>query len=88
MVEITGIMSHTPASRCDIKKGDVLVSINSNPIADVLDYMFYAAESELKLVILRNGVEFSVDVRKSEYDDLGLEFESFLMDEKKSCHNK
>ncbi len=88
MVEITGVISHTPASRYDIKKGDVLVSINENEIADVLDYMFYAAESELRLVIFRDGEKFSVDVKKSEYDDLGLEFESFLMDKKKSCHNK
>lgn len=88
MVEIKDVTMHSPASRYDIQKGDHLVSINNNNIDDVLDYMFYAAESRLKLVLKRNDEIFEVNVRKGEYDDLGLEFESFLMDNKKSCHNK
>lgn len=88
MVEIKGVAKHSHAGRYDIQKGDWLISINDNIIDDVLDYMFYAAESKLKLVLKRGSDNFEVNVRKGEYDDLGLEFESFLMDNKKSCHNK
>ena len=88
MVEIKGVAKHSPAGRSDIQKGDWLISINDNIIDDVLDYMFYAAESRLKLVLKRNDENFEVNIRKGEYDDLGLEFDSFLMDNKKSCHNK
>ena len=38
--------------------------------------------------MLRNGEEMDVVVKKDEYDDLGLEFETFLMDKKQSCCNK
>lgn len=88
MVEIKGIIKKSPAARLDIKKGDMLVSINGSPISDVLDYMFYSAESKLNLSIKRGGKQLEYSVRKGEYDDLGLEFESFLMDEKKTCRNK
>ncbi|MCM1227956.1 MAG: DUF512 domain-containing protein [Clostridium sp.] len=88
MVEIKGIAKKSPAARLDIKKGDFLISINGNDVEDVLDYMFYAAESRLSIIVRRNGSDNEYNIKKGEYDDLGLEFESFLMDDKKSCHNK
>lgn len=86
-VEITGIEKHSPAAKAKIQKNDVLVSIDGNEINDVLDYMFYAAESKLELSLMRNAVPYELTVIKSEYDDLGLEFETFLMDDKRRCHN-
>ncbi|MBR4622270.1 MAG: DUF512 domain-containing protein [Ruminococcus sp.] len=86
--EITGIMKHSPAFRAGIRKGDVLVSVNGHEINDVLDYMFYCAEDRLVLVCERKGERFEQIVLKSEFDDLGLEFQSFLMDSKRSCSNK
>ena len=88
MVEITGVVRESPAARHGILAGDVLVSVNGNPIADVLDYRFYLCEKKLTLVLLREGRELSVPIKKGEYDDIGLEFETFLMDKKHSCKNK
>lgn len=88
MVEIKGVTKNSPADGFDIKKGDLLISINNNSVEDVLDYMFYAAESSIRLLIRRGDSEIECNIKKGEYDDLGLEFGSFLMDNKKSCHNK
>ncbi|MBP0973245.1 MAG: DUF512 domain-containing protein [Oscillospiraceae bacterium] len=87
MVPITQVISGSPADKAGILAGEQLVSINGHPVRDVLDYMFYAAETDLTLVI-DNGTEREVRIRKDEYDDIGLEFESFLMDKKQSCRNK
>lgn len=87
-VEITGVVKRSPAYRAKMKKGDRLVSINGHEIGDVLDYMFYSAYDELAVVWESHGKKFAKMVRKNDYDDLGLEFESFLMDKKQSCHNK
>ncbi len=87
-VKITGIAGHSPASRGRIKSGDTLISVNGHEINDVLDYMFYSAEDKVKLVLERSGKEYERIIYKSEFDDLGLEFESFLMDKKQSCSNK
>ncbi|MBR3629325.1 MAG: PDZ domain-containing protein, partial [Oscillospiraceae bacterium] len=88
MVPITRILPHSPADRAGIRAGEQLVSINGHPVRDVLDYMFYAAETDLTLVIAQDGRQREVRIRKDEYDDIGLEFASFLMDKKQSCRNK
>lgn len=88
MVQITGVVSGSPAKKAGIQAGEILLSVNGHPVRDVLDYMFYAAEADVSLLLEENGVQREVHIRKGEYDDLGLEFESFLMDEKQSCRNK
>ena len=87
-VEIKGIVKRSPAHRARVKVGDKLVSVNGNEICDVLDYMYYSAYDELVVELERNGKRLVKKIKKNEYDDLGLEFESFLMDKKQSCHNK
>ncbi len=88
MVTITGVIQGSPADRAGIADGDVLVSMNGYGIRDVLDYMFYAAETELQLLLERSGTQYACRIRKDEYDDLGLTFESFLMDQKMHCRNQ
>ncbi len=87
-VQITSVIKRSPSSRAGIKSGDMLISLNGHPIHDVLDYMFYAAEIKVNVLVERNNEKLSFDIVKSEYDDLGLEFDSFLMDQKQSCTNK
>lgn len=68
--------------------GDRLVSINGHIIRDVLDYKFHAYDRDLKLVLQRpDGSEYRVHVRKAEGGDLGLDFESYLMDRPRACAN-
>ena len=68
--------------------GDAVISINGNKIIDVLDYKFFAYDSRLKVLLRRpDGSEHEVTVHKPEGGDLGLEFESYLMDTPRSCAN-
>ncbi len=88
MVEICGVDAGTAAEKAGIRKGDALISVNGHIVRDVLDYMYYAAEEKVRLEVLRNGDTLTYDISKGEYDDLGLQFETFLMDKKQSCRNK
>ena len=68
--------------------GDAVISINGHKIIDVLDYKFFAYDSELHVVLRHpDGSEREVHVRKTVGGDLGLEFESYLMDTPRSCAN-
>ncbi|MCI5751791.1 MAG: DUF512 domain-containing protein [Oscillospiraceae bacterium] len=87
-VTVTGVVKNSPADRAHIQSGDVLLKVNGNEISDVLDYMYYTAEDIIRLVLKRDDKFIMLKLNKSEYDDLGLEFSSFLMDEKQSCSNK
>ncbi|MBQ8928524.1 MAG: DUF512 domain-containing protein [Oscillospiraceae bacterium] len=87
MVVITGVIPGSPADKAGIRAQETLISIDGHTVRDVLDYMFYAAETRLTLHI-GGREERRLEIVKDEYDDLGLEFESFLMDKKQSCSNK
>ena len=88
MVKITEVLSGSYAHKKGIVPGDVLIAINGNEINDVLDYRFYLTESLVNITLSRDGKEYAVKIKKDEYDDIGLEFETPLMDEKHSCRNQ
>ncbi len=71
------------------KPGDRLVSINGKPIKDVLDYKYYGYDARLMLQLLTaEGKTKLLRVKKREGEDLGLEFETYLMDAPRSCANR
>lgn len=88
-VKINNVEPHSHAARCGIKENEYLISINGNEIIDVLDYRFYQFSKELELEIRdTSGQARKISIRKPEYDELGLLFDTYLMDEQKSCRNK
>ena len=87
MVKIVGVEPRSYASKQGIKSDDVLISINGSEINDVLDYRFYLTDRVVTLLLQRDGREYSVKIKKGEYDDIGLEFATPLMDKKQSCKN-
>ena len=88
MVKITSVEKGSRAEKSGIQAGDILLSINENSINDVLDYRFYLTERQVNIGLSRDGAEYSVSIKKGEYDDIGLDFETPLMDKKHSCKNK
>ena len=88
MVRIQAVERFSPAEKAKLKAGDEIISINGNEIKDVLDYRYYICEKKLSVLVKRGSEEKTFNIKKGEYDDLGLEFETFLMDKKHSCRNK
>ena len=72
-----------------VEPGDVLLQINKHIIEDVFDYHYYVNDEELLVLIRKpNGEEWELEIEKEYEDDLGITFESGLMDEYRSCRNK
>lgn len=88
MVKIISVDKNSHAEKCGILQDDILLSVNNNDIRDVLDYRFYIMEKKLLISVERNGEKIDFTLTKPQYDDIGLEFSTYLMDEKKSCRNK
>jgi Fe-S oxidoreductase, related to NifB/MoaA family len=71
-----------------VEAGAKLLSINGNAVEDVLDYKYYSYDSRLMLDFeLPDGTKKSVKIKKREGEDLGAEFETYLMDSARSCQN-
>ena len=87
MVTVISVCKKSLAEKAGIKENDVLLSVNGHEINDVLDYRFYIMDTELTLSLTRNGLSYQAVIVKDEYDDIGLEFSTYLMDEKKKCRN-
>ena len=69
--------------------GDTVLAINDNRILDVLDYKFFAYDRKLDVLLRRpDGEEYHVHLLKNEGGDLGLDFESYLMDAPRPCANR
>ena len=88
MVKVLAVLPRSIAEKAGIHGGDILISINQNEIRDVLDYRFYLTDTNVALTLSRGGAEYTVHINKGEYDDIGLSFETPLMDKKHSCTNK
>lgn len=88
-VKIFDVTTGSHADKAGIKKGEILLSINSNEIVDVLDYRFYQVNRKLTLEVEdENKNVRTIEMTKGEYEEIGLEFETYLMDKQHSCRNK
>lgn len=88
-VKIYDVTIGSHADKAGIKKGETLLSINSNEIVDVLDYRFYQVNRKLTLEVADEDKNVrTVEMTKGEYEEIGLEFETYLMDKQHSCRNK
>ena len=88
-VIIFSVDHDSPAQHAGILPGETLCSINGNEICDILDYRFYETEKEV-LLLLRDaqGADREIKLRKGQYESIGLQFETYLMDRQRSCRNK
>ncbi len=85
---IKRVEPRTPAHRARIRPGETLVEVNGHRVVDVLDYKFYTYDARLLLTLRQeDGTTRSVRIRKGEGEDLGLEFDTYLMDRARSCAN-
>ena len=85
---ITSIDPGSPAMRAGLQPGQQLISINGHTVVDVLDYRFYGYDPVSHLSLKnKDGSTQKLTIHKAEGEDLGLNFDSYLMDEMRSCAN-
>ena len=85
---ITSIDRRSPADRAGVRVGEKLISIGGHEVEDVLDYRFFGYDRDPELVLESpEGSRRTVRVKKPEAAELGLNFETYLMDEPRPCSN-
>ena len=85
---ISDVLPGSPAERAGLSKGDVLLSIDGEPVIDLVDYEHLTASDRLTLEIIKeNGSCEQIDLEKEDYEPLGLSFATSLMDNMRTCKN-
>lgn len=85
---IASVDRRSSAERSGVRPGEKLIAINGHPVVDVLDYRFFGYDRNPELELEEPGGERRVvRVRKPEGEDLGLNFDTYLMDKARSCAN-
>ena len=87
--KIKGVVPGGIGEELGLEEGDILLSIDEQPIEDVLDYYFLVNGEYITLQILtKDGEMAECEVEKEEDEDLGLIFEDQFMGSYHHCHNK
>ena len=85
---IASVDRGSPAERAGIRAGEKLLRLNRHEIVDVLDYRFFCYDPVLRVELEEpDGTVRKLRVRKDEGEDLGLNFDTYLMDEPRPCSN-
>ena len=85
---ITSIDPRSPAERAGVRTGEKLLSIGGHDIADVLDYRFFGYDPDPVLVLESpDRLRRTLKIKKPEGEDLGLNFDTYLMDTPRPCSN-
>ena len=81
---ISGIEKDSLAELAGLETGDIIYKINGIEINDYLDYM-YASCSEEIIIETDGGI---AEISNEDFEPLGITFDTLLIDEPRSCHNK
>ncbi len=86
------VIPDSPADLAGVQPGDLLRSINGQPVRDLVDYRFYQADEELKLALERpmDGQTARLELRvvKDADEDLGVLFGEEPAPFIRQCANK
>ena len=87
--KIKEIVPGSIAQELELEPGDVLLAINGQEVEDVFDYHYDTNEEYLTVLVRKaDGEEWELEIEKEYEEDLGIVFDSSLMDEYRSCRNK
>jgi putative radical SAM enzyme (TIGR03279 family) len=85
---VSDVLPGSPAERAGVAAGDAVLSINGEPVIDLIDYEHLGASELVTLEIRKkNGELEMIELEKEDCEPLGLTFATSLMDEMRTCKN-
>ena len=86
---ITSVADNSIANELRLQPGDVLLQINGQEVADIIDYQFLTADEHLQVLIHKSDQEhWLLEIEKDYDDSLGLSFKDDGWGPTRQCANK
>jgi len=87
--KITHVQPGSIAHRLGLTEGDQLDAIAGEPVIDQIDYQALTAQSRFPMEITRkDGSRHTLNVRKQDWEPLGLTLDQSIISKPRPCHNK
>jgi len=83
-IQINNIHPGGLAEESGLRPGDILFSINSHKLRDVIDFMFYSADEDLVMDIKRDGKTTTLHANRKDSREFGADFKPFKV---MTCRN-
>jgi putative radical SAM enzyme (TIGR03279 family) len=84
---VVAVAPGSPAADAGVQVGDEVVSISGESVRDVIQWRLLADDQDPELVIRRSGLDFELDVEKAAGEPIGIEVQSALFDQLRTCDN-
>ncbi|MEM7273434.1 MAG: PDZ domain-containing protein, partial [Actinomycetota bacterium] len=85
--QVVAVQPDSPADRAGVVVGDALRLINGEQPRDVIQYQLLVDEQTVALDIERGGINRSVEIVKADGEPLGIEVQSAVFDQVRTCDN-
>ncbi len=87
--KIKEVLPGSIAQELEMIPGDRVISIDGHIIHDMFDYYYYEKNENIDLLVeTEENEQYIFEIEKEYGEELGIVFESELMDCYQSCHNK
>ena len=84
---VIGIAPGSPAALVGLHVGDEVVAVGGRPVRDIIEYRVLTDEPEVSIDVHRGGLELTFEIDKAPGTPLGLEIDSPVFDEVRTCDN-
>jgi putative radical SAM enzyme (TIGR03279 family) len=85
--QVVAVAPGSPAARAGLRQGDEIVAISGQVPRDVIQYRLLVDDADPELEIRRGGLERTLVVDKAAGAALGVEVDSALFDQVRTCDN-
>jgi len=73
-IKIISVVSNGIAFNAGLRKGDIILSVNGEPVNDDLDFRFFSAGRDVNALVKRQRSRFSLSMERASGKDLGIRF--------------
>jgi putative radical SAM enzyme (TIGR03279 family) len=84
---VIAVAPGSAGARAGIEPGDEVLAIDGQAPRDIIEWRFMADEADPVLDVARGGLELTIEVTKRAGEPLGVEVQSALFDQVRTCDN-